>query len=326
MSNRRKLVLVLGAGALATPLRSFAQPQNKMWRIGYLSSQTAAGNGPQLDAFRGGLKDLGYVEGRNVVFEFRFAEGMDERLPQLAAELVREKVDILVTTGGSGVRAAHRATTTVPIVIASLGMDPISAGFAKSLARPGGNVTGVLSLGAILTAKQLELVKDTLPNARTVASIVTPTAAAEMLNSMRMAAKALQLDLQLVRVSSVNEFETAIAGLAERRVDALIVTNSPLFTANLVRIAALAARNRIPAMGTVRFADSGGMMGYGANILSNYRRAAYFVDRIFKGAKPADLPIEQPAAVELVVNLKVAKAIGIRIPDTVMARADRVIE
>ena len=326
MNQRRKIVLVLGVGALTAPLGSLAQPQSKVWRIGFLGSETASGYLREIDAFRGGLKDLGYVEGRNVVFEYRWAEGMYERLPQLAAELLREKVDVLVTSGGAGVRAAHRGTTTVPIVIASLGMDPISAGFVKNLARPGGNLTGVLSLGAVLIAKQLELVKDTFPNARKVESMVTPTAAAEMIKSMRTAAQALQLDLQLMRVSSANEFETAISGMANRRIDALIVSNSPLFTANLARIAALAARQRIPAMGTVQFADSGGLIGYGANSVNNYRRAAYFVDRIFKGAKPADLPMEEPTAIELVVNLKTAKALGIRIPDTVIARADRRIE
>ena len=323
MNNRRRILVALGGGTITASFASVAQQKTKVWRIGFLGSETAAGYVPQLETFRDSLKELGYVEGRNVVFLYRWAEGMPERLPQLADELLREKVDVLVTAGGGGVRAAHGATTTVPIVIASLGMDPISAGFVKSLARPGGNLTGVLSLGAALTAKQLELVKDALPNARNVESMVIPTAAAEMIKSMQTAAKSLQLDLQLVHLSGAHEFETAIAGMAERRIDALIVSNSPLFTTNHARIATLAARHRIPAFGTVRFADSGGLIGYGANLLNNYQRAAYFVDRIFKGAQPADLPIEQPSAIELVVNLKTAKAIGIRFRGSVMARAGR---
>ncbi len=270
MNNRRKLIVALGVGVLGTPLGSFAQQQAKVWRIGFLGSENAAERARETDAFRGGLKDLGYVEGRNIVIEYRWAEGAYERLPQLAAELLREKVDVLVTHA-QGVRAAHRATTTVPIVIATLGIDPVSAGFAKSLARPGGNITGSLSLTGLLTVKQLELVKDTLPSARKVAFMVLPTdAGGEMVKGMEVAAKTLKLDLQLVQVS-------------------------------------------------------GGLMGYGANILNNYRRAAYFIDRIFKGAKPADLPIEQPTMIELVVNLKTAKALGIKIPDIVMARADRMI-
>ena len=192
-----------------------------------------------------------------------------------------------MTGGGQGARAAHRATTTVPIVV-QIGFDPIAAGFAKSLARPGGNITGLVSLNAALTMRWLELIKDILPNARKVASMVTPTAAEDLIKNMETAATALKLDLELVRLSSANQFEAAIAGMTERRVDALIVSTSTLFTAHNARIAALATRQRIPALGTLRFADSGGLMGYGANSLKAFRRLASFVDRIFKGASPGD--------------------------------------
>ena len=325
--TRRQIVIALAFNVFTGTVVAFAQPQAKVWRIGFLGVQTAAGYARHLEAFRGGLKDFGYVEGKNVVVEYRWAEGVNERLPQLAAELLREKVDVLVTHATTGARAAHHATTTVPIVIASLGSDPVSMGLAKSLARPGGNITGTLSFSGTLAVKQLELVKNTLPGARKVAFMVTlGGAGGQISKDMEAAAKTLKLDLQLARVSGAHEFEAVIATMAERRVDALVLATGPNFIPHYGRIAALAARQRIPALGDVNFADSGGLMGYGANVLNNYRRAAYFIDRIFKGAKPADLPIEQEMTIELVVNLKTAKALGIRIPDVVMTRADRVIE
>ena len=324
MHNRRKLVIALGVGVITAPLGSLAQPQGKVWRIGFLGVETAAGYTRHLDAFRGGLKDLGHHEGTNVVVVYRWAGGVNERLPQLAAELLRENVDVIVTHA-NGVRAAHRAITGVPIVIAGFGSDPVADGLVKSLARPGGNITGSLSLSASLSVKQLELIKDALPTARSVVFMVASGATAETLKRMEAAAKTLKLDLRVVQVSGANDLEAAIAEMAERSVDALIVATTPMFNAHEHRIAALAAGRRIPALGQVWFAESGGLMGYGDSRL-NWRRAAYFVDRIFKGAKPADLPIEQPATIELVVNLKTAKKLGITIPPTVTARADRVIQ
>ena len=269
------------------------------------------------------MKDFGYVEGKNIVVEYRWAEGARERLPQLAAELLRAKPDVLVTHA-QAVTAVHRATTTVPIVMTSIGFDPVEAGFAKSLARPGGNITGSLSLTGMLSAKQLELVKDTFPGARKVAFMITANATGRLAKSMEAAAKALKLDLQFVQIGGPNDFESAFAGIAHR-VDAIVVATTPLFVAQHARIASLAARERIPALGNTGLADNGGLIGYGQGG-RNWRRAAYFIDRIFKGAKPADLPIEQPTTIELVVNLKTARALGIRIPDTVMARANRVID
>ena len=325
MITRRRLVIALGSSLLAGPLAALAQPQGKVWRIGFLGSETAAGFARELEAFRDGLKDLGYIEGRNLIVDYRWAEGASERLPQLATELLREKVDILVTHGVLGARAAQRATSTVPIVMAALGGDPVALGLVKSLAHPGGNITGLVTFSTMLAVKLLELVKDALPAARKVAFMVSAIASGEMVKRLEAAAKTLKLDLQLVQASGATEIEAAIAAMAERNVDAMIIQTSPGFIPHHGRIAALAARRRIPAVGHTRFAESGGLMGYGADTLY-WRRAAYFVDRIFKGAKPADLPIEQPTKIELVVNLKTAKALGIRIPDTVMARADRVIE
>jgi putative ABC transport system substrate-binding protein len=324
MNNRRKLVLALG-GALA-PLGSFAQLQSKVWRIGFLGRETAVGYARELDALRGGLKDLGYVEGKNLAIEYRWAEGVNERLPQLAAELLREKVDILVTHTNAGARAASRATTTVPIVITGTRIDPVAAGLVKSLARPGGNITGVFSLSGLLTVKQLELVKDTLPKVRKVAFMIAPTMDEEMEKGVTTSAKTLKLEVQPVRVGSPGDIETAIAGMAGRKFDAIIVSPQPLFVSHFATIASLATRQRMPALGNVTFAESGGLVGYGADTLNNYRRAAYFVDRILKGANPADLPIEQPTKIELVINMKTARALGITIPQTVLVRADRIVE
>ena len=327
MLTRRSVLVLIGAGVLGASFVARGQPApGKIWKIGFLGTGTAAGMTRPVEALRAGLKDLGYIEGKSILIEYRWADGVQERLPQLAAELLREKADIIVTYGGQGVRAAQRATTTVPIIIASLGVDPIAQGFAKSLARPGGNITGLLTFGSMLHAKLVELVKDTLPNVRRIAYMFPGDGTGENVKIVDVAAKTLKLDLQLANVKSVNEFESAIAGMAERRVDALIVASVPTYTAHENRIAAIAARQRIPALGRVSFAESGALIWYGVNPLSNYRRAAYFIDRIFKGSKPGDLPIEQPMTFELVVNMKTANALGIKIPDTVLARADRVIK
>ena len=248
MNNRRKLVIALGVGVLTAPLGSLAQPQGKVWRIGFLGRETAAGYEKELEAFRAGLREFGYVEGKNLVIGYRWAEGNDDRLPQLAGELLREKADIFVTHSGPGVRAALRATTTVPIVAASMAIDPVALGLVKSLARPGGNMTGMMSLSQTVNVKQVELARDALPSARKIAWMGTPTAQGWTEKDMEVVAKTLKLDLQFAPVSSANDLEATIAGMAQQRIDAVIVSHQPLFVANFSRIAALAAHQRIPML------------------------------------------------------------------------------
>jgi putative ABC transport system substrate-binding protein len=327
-STRRKLITALAAAAMGAPLAAFAQQKSKVWRIGFLGAVTASGFARRVEALRAGLRDLGYVEGKNIVIEFRWAEGYYERLPQLAAELVRLKVDVIVTSGTAGILAAKAATTTIPIVMASSG-DVIALGLVTSLARPGGNVTGMAGFGPEGSAKRLELLKDAFPRTRQVAVLLNPDNPGNIrlaLPAMEATAKSLQLELQPFGVRGLGEIESAFAAMAKRRVDAVVTTEDGLFVVNAGAIAKLAAKTRLPSVGPIEFAEAGGLMAYGANRRELFRRAAYFVDRILKGAKPADLPVEQATRFETVLNQKTAKALGIQFPQTVLARADRVIE
>ncbi|MGH6804295.1 MAG: ABC transporter substrate-binding protein, partial [Methyloceanibacter sp.] len=274
-----------------------------------------------------GLRDLGYVEGKNIVIEFRWAEDKYDRLPELAAELVRLKVDVLVTHGTAGPLAAKRATTTIPIVIAHVG-DAVATGLVASLARPGGNITGSTFFGPELSAKLLELIKEAFPRTRQVAVLLFPDNPANgpSLQAMEIAAKSLKVGLQPFEARGPKEFESAFSAMAKKRVDAVVITLGAMFQANPRAIADLAAKQRLPSIGFNEFAEAGGLFGYGANLVDLFHRAAYFVDRILKGTKPADLPVERATRFELIVNLKTAKAIGVTIPQTFLYRADRVIE
>ena len=326
--RRRQLLLALGAGALAPSLASFAQqPPAMVARIGFLGSESASGYVSRVNALRAGLRDLGYVEGRNIVIEFRWAEGNYERLPDLAAELVRLKLDVIVTHAIPGTRAAKRATTTIPIVMA-VGLDPVAMGLIASLARPGGNITGSTFFGPELSAKRLELLKDAMPRIMRVAFIVNPDNPGMVLGlqAMESTARLLKMESEIIEVRSPKEFDGAFAAMAKRRVDAVAVQEDPLFIANAGAIANLATKQRLPSIGFTEFAETGGLIGYGANYPEMFRRAAYFVDRILKGAKPGELPVEQPTKFELVVNMKTAKALGLKIPNSILVRADRVIE
>jgi putative ABC transport system substrate-binding protein len=325
--NRRKLLVALGAGALAAPLTSFAQQKGKVWRIGFLGAASASGFARRVDALRAGLRDLGYVEGKNLVIEFRWAEGKYERLPELAAELVRLKVDVIVTHGPVGSLAAKSATTTIPIVVTAVG-DAIALGLVASLARPGGNVTGMASLSSEVTAKRLELLKDAFPRTRQVAVLLNADSPATIptLRAMEATAASLKLELQQFPVRGPGEFDGAFAAMAKRRVDAVVVLDDGMLAAHVGAIAKLAAKMRLPSIGLGEFAEAGGLMAYGVNRVESFHRAAYFVDRILKGAKPADLPVEQATRFETVLNLKTAKALGLQFPQAVLARADRVIE
>jgi putative ABC transport system substrate-binding protein len=329
MISRRKLLFALGAGAIAAPLESLAQQSSaRNPRIGFLGFASAASDAASVEALRIGLRELGYVEGRNIVIEFRWADGKNDLLPALAAGLVRLKVDLIVASGTRPVQVAMQATTTIPIVMASAG-DPIRSGLVASLARPGGNVTGLTQLGAELAGKRLELLKNTLPNASRVAFLWNPLNASHIpyRKEIQAAARALRLTLLSVEVRSEQEFESAFAGMMRQRPDALIMTSDSVHRLRLAWIVEFAAKRRLPAMYQVTdYVEAGGLMSYGANRPALFRHTARYIDKILKGAKPADLPVEQPTIFELVINLKTARALGIVIPQSVLLRADRVIE
>ena len=326
MNNRRKLIVALGAGALTGPLAAYAQQQGKVWRIGFLSSETASGFRTRVDAVRAGLRDFGYEEGKNIVIEFRWAEGKNDRLPELAAELVRLNVDVLVTHS-VGVRAAKQATTTIPIVIATVG-DPVAAGLVASLARPGGNITGSTFFAPELAAKRIELLKDAFPRITQVAVLVDSGSPASKtwLQVMVTTARSVKVTLHEFAVRGPHEFDSAFSAMVKKRVGAVGVLDQPMFFTNAKAIADLAAKQRLPLIGSGEVAEAGGVIGYGANLLELYRRVGFFVDKILKGTKPGVIPIEQPTRFELVINMKTAKALGIKFPQTFFQRADRLIE
>jgi putative ABC transport system substrate-binding protein len=300
-------------------------------RIGYLSSADAARDSARHEAIRQALRELGYIEGQNIAFEYRYGEGKVDRDPELAAELVRLKVDVIVVAGGAGViRAAKNATKTIPIVMTGGGGDPVKAGLVESLARPGGNVTGLTILSRELAGKQLELLKEAVPKLARVAVLYDPAlppSVLEVKELLPVAARALGLTLQPWEVRDADALEKVFAALNKQRPDGLYVLRSPLMFANDKRIVGFALKSRLPSVYERREeVDAGGLMSYGANFAESYRRVAYYVDKILKGAKPADLPVEQPTKFELVINLKTAKQLGLTIPQSLLYRADRVIK
>ena len=329
--DRRVFITVVTGSLLAAPLATEAQEASKAARIGYLAANRAAGLHLQ-EAFLQGLRDLGYVEGRNLVIEFRDAEGKLERLPALAAELVALKVDVILADGGTlGPRVAMQATTTIPIVFTSAA-DPVGSGLVTSLARPGGNVTGLSALGPELVGKRLELLKQAVPGIDRVAvlrggSTLGERVLKDMLEAADVAARALGVQPQFIEARGPDEFARAFSAMTSARAGALTVLPSNMFVRERRRLADLAAKNRLPAVYTSReFVDAGGLMSYGAHQPDLFRRAATYVDKILKGAKPGDLPIEQPTKFELVINLKTAKDLGLTIPPSVLARADDLIQ
>jgi putative ABC transport system substrate-binding protein len=320
--------MALAAVAFGAPLAAFAQQKGKVWRIGFLGATSASGLAGRVEALRAGLRDLGYVEGKNIVIEYRWAEDKYDRLPELAADLVHLKVDVIVTHGNSGIIAAKNATSTLPIVMAA-SPDPVAMGLVASLARPGGNVTGMSGIAPETIAKRLELLVDAFPRTKQVAVLFHPDNPGYIrlvVPAMEVAAKSLKLELQQFAVRGPGDLDNAFAAMAKIRVDAVVTTDDPVLVANFGAIAKLAAKMRLPSIGLPEFAEAGGLMAYGADRLELFRRAAYFVDRILKGAKPADLPVEQATRFETVVNLKTAKALGITIPQSFLLRTDRVIE
>src|SRR5499426_2940587 len=324
------LAVVLTFSLLAAPLAADAQQAGKVPRIGLLSLTSRSDRPPLLDAFRQSLRELGWVEGQNIVIDYRYAEDRVDRLPNLAAELVRLKVDLIVASAGTqAATAAKNATETIPIVMIYV-RDPVGTGLIASLARPGGNVTGVSgSAGLEMFAKQLELLKETVPKIRRVAILSNPDNAYHQLaiREVNVAARSLGVQLQLLEARGPNEFDGAFAAMAKERVGALLVLSDAIFSSHRTRLADLAARGHLPAAyGNRESVEAGGLMSYAPSFLDDHRRAATYVDKILKGAKPAELPVERPTKYELVINLKTAKALGLTIPQSVLLRADQVIE
>ena len=328
-ARRLALTGILILALFALPLAVEAQQTGTVPRIGLLSLTSPSDRPPLLDAFRQRLRELGWVEGQNVVIDYRYAEGRVDRLPDLAAELVRLKVDLIVSAGTQGVTAAKNATVTIPIVMVAV-RDPIGTGLIASLARPGGNVTGVSgSAGLEWVAKQLELLKETVPRIRRVAVLSNPTNAYHQLaiRELDVAARPWGVQLQLLEARGANEFDDVFAAMAKESAGALLVLSDAMLNSHQTLLAELAARSRLPAAYGVRESvEAGGLMSYGPSFLDSFRRAATYVDKILKGAKPAELPVEQPTKFELVINMKAEKALGLTIPQSVLLRADEVIQ
>ena len=326
MITRRRIVLALGAGALA-PLASFAQQSAKVARIGFLGPGFAAATADRVEALRAGLRDLGYVEGKNIVIEFRWAEVKYDRLPELATELVRLKVDVIVTSTTPGTRAAKQATTTIPIVSAISG-DPVAAGLVASIARPGGNITGSTFFDPELMAKRLELLKEVFPRTKQVAVLVNTDNPlfGPILQAMEITARSLKVGLQQFKVRRAEEFDGAFSAMAKQRVDAVVINEDPVLYNSNKAIANLAAKQRLLSAGGKDFVEAGGLLAYGVDVPGMYRRAAFFVDKILKGANPGDMPIERAAKFELIINMKTAKALGLTIRESILFRADKLIE
>jgi putative ABC transport system substrate-binding protein len=320
-----KFTVVIGILFLALCLPAEAQQLGKVYRIGTLEQSSSSGREHLWEAFRQGLRELGYVEGKNVVFEQRWAEGNNERLPAFAAELVRLKVDVIVTAATRSALAAKQATTTIPIVMASQS-DPVGSGLVVSLARPGGNVTGLSSVNVELGGKRVELLKETFPKISRVAFLTGVRGVSQQPKEIEVAARTLGVQLKVVPTRA-SDFESAFLTVARERADALILLSDPNYFVERRQVAELAAKSRLPTMyPQSEYVDAGGLMSYGIIPTDLFLRAATYVDKILKGAKPADLPIEQPTKFEFVINLKTAKQIGLTIPPNVLARADRVIK
>jgi putative ABC transport system substrate-binding protein len=329
MMTRRQLVILLGAGALTAPLASLAQKQDKVWRVGFLiARRLAPGDTNYYRAFPDGMRELGYVEGKNMVIEWRYADGKFERLPELAAQLVQLKVDVIVTAGTAATSAAQKATTTIPIVMGTTN-DAVISGFVKSLALPGGNITGISNLTVDLSAKDLEILLSVEPKLSRVAVLVNPGNSAHAPIVKTVQAAALKPDVKILPLEArtAQEIENGFSTVAQQNAGAVLVALDAFLVQQGRQIAELAIKYRMPSVFAVReHVEVGGLMSYGPNLSDNYRRAATYVDKIFKGAKPGNLPIEQPTKFELIINLKTAKALGLTIPQAVLLRADEVIQ
>ena len=329
MNNRRKVVVAFGASVLAAPF-AIAQQQGKVWRVGFLSQRHVdfVDSDYYYGPFRQGLRELGYVEGKNLVIEWRSAEGNNERLPGLAAELVNLKVDVIVTAGTPAISAAQKATTTIPIVMGNIG-DPVGSGFVKSLARPASNITGLSSMAGDVYLKQIEMLLSMVPRLSRVAVLVNPSNMSNVKTSERVQTEGQKRGVKVLRgeAKTPQEIHNAFSMMRKQNADALIVFNDGLFQQQKAQIAELTAKHRLPAVAQDRiYADAGVLMSYGPSLAEQSLRAATYVEKIFKGAKPADLPVEQPTKFELVINGKTAKTLGLAIPQSLLVSADKVIE
>jgi putative ABC transport system substrate-binding protein len=305
-----------------------AQPLTKLSRIGFLNAGSPATSPARQEVFRQGLRDLGYVEGKNIVIEWRYADGKPDRLPAIAADLVRLKVDVIVTGGGISTRSAKDATVTIPIVMTQ-DIDPVGNGFVASLARPGGNITGLSTLAPEISGKQMELLKEIVPKFARVSVLGTTTnpGTAQALKETELAARAFKVQLQYLDVLGPKDIDTGFQTASKARADAVLVLISSVLNTHRAPVVNLAVKSRLPVIYPFpEFVEAGGLMSYGVSFADLWRRAATYVDKILKGAKPADLPVEQPTKFELIINLKAAKQIGLAIPPNVLVRADRVIK
>ncbi len=329
VTDRRTFLEALAGGLLAAPFVAEAQQADKVWRIGYLDQGSAARSKPYLDGLRQGLRDLGWVEGRNIAIEARFAEGRTDQLPRLAAELVRLKMDVIATSTTPAALAAKHATTTIPIII-GFTADPVGSGIVTSLAHPGGNITGWTHSGLELRAKYLELLKEAVPDATRIGVLWNPANQVHQpsLKVIEGAAQRLKVKLYLAGAQDPKEIEHAFASLTEKGVQALVVFPDGMFQTQTPQILALAARHRLPALyGLREYAELGGLMAYGANLAQMHRKlGASLVDKILRGAQPASLPVAQPTEFDLLINLRTAKTLGLTIPPSLLQRADQVIE
>lgn len=326
--DRRQFVCAAAGGVLGAPLSSFAQSQLKIWRIGILETISPAMNAANLDALRKGLEELGYVEGRNLLIEYRNADGRVERHAAGAAELVQLRVDLIVTRGTPATLAARDATRTIPIVMAAVG-DPVASGIVASLARPGGNVTGLSSVTTDLDAKRLGVLREAVPSLARAGALINMGSSSNALEwkVIETAARSLGIQLLLLDVRAREDLGPAFEAAIRQRADGLVVWQEALFQANRILIAELAAKHRLPAIyRSMEFIEAGGLMAYGPNYPDLYRRTASYVDRILKGSKPGNLPIEQPTKFELIINLKAAASLGLKIPQSLLLRADRLVE
>ena len=327
MIDRRTFIAAMGGAAITTALTAHAQQAARVYRIGFLGVPSAAQYSSRLAAFRTGLNELGYTEGKNIVFEFRWADGNNSRLPELARELVRLNVDVIVTHATVGALAAKQATTTIPIVMA-VGGDAIATGLATSLAKPGGNVTGSTILIPEVNAKRLELLKMAVPHVARVALLVHEGSPANepMLRFIEGTAKSLNLMVQTFAAPAPDAFDRLFANMTNANADAVLVFEEPMFVFTAGAVAELAAKRRLPLAGFTEIAEAGGLVGYGVDIVATIHHAAVFVDKILKGASPAEIPIEQASKFRLTINLKTAKALGITVPQSLLLRADEVIQ
>jgi len=319
--------ILVVAVLLAVGVIADAQQPKKLPRIGFLSAASSSAISARVEAFRQGLRELGYVEGKNIFIEWRFAEGKSDRLPSLAAELVRLKVDVIVAEAPTSTRSAKQATVTIPIVMV-FDDDPVGSGFVASLARPGGNITGLSTLSPEISGKQLEILKEIVPKLSRVGVLgdVTRPGIPQELREINVAADAFRVQVQYLEVRGSKDIEIAFRAAIKERVDAVLVLGSPVLTSERKQVVELAVKSRLPAIyAREEPVEDGGLMSYGVSIADLSRRAATYVDEILKGAKPADLAVEQPKNFELIINLKAAKQIGLTIPPNVLARADRVI-